>query len=178
MYIIIFGAIGIALTVILLVVAKQPADFRISRSCLVNVPPAAIFPYVNELSQWQAWSPWATLDPNAKYSFSGPLAGMGANMQWAGNGKVGVGGMTITESRNDEFIRLRLEFAKPFKAINTAEFRFRNEDHQTLVCWCMFGSNRFFGKAISLFVNVDKKVGSQFEQGLASLKFLAETARQ
>lgn len=178
MYVIILSAIGIALAVFLLIVAKQPADFRISRSCLVNVPPAMVFPYVNDLQQWQAWSPWVKLDSNKKYSFSGALAGTGANMQWAGNGKIGLGGMTITESRNDEFIRLRLEFVKPFKAINAAEFRFRHEDNQTLVCWCMIGSNSFSGKAINLIMNFDRKVGRQFEQGLSSLKYLVETARQ
>jgi hypothetical protein len=38
----------------------------------------------------------------------------------------------------------------------------------------MTGKNNFLGKAFGLFVNCDKMVGTQFEQGLASLKTVAE----
>ncbi|HVG44922.1 MAG TPA: hypothetical protein VM890_09330 [Longimicrobium sp.] len=38
----------------------------------------------------------------------------------------------------------------------------------------MSGHNPFLGKAISLFVNMDRMVGGQFEQGLADLKRLSE----
>src|SRR5258707_1228630 len=79
----------------------------------IAAPSEKIFPHVNDLHQWQAWSPWAKLDPAALTSFSGADAGTGAAMAWDGNNKVGAGKMTITESRAAECIRLRLDFRKP-----------------------------------------------------------------
>ena len=52
-------------------VALQPAEFRVTRSATVAAPPAAVFAQVNDFHNWQAWSPWAKLDPAAKSTFSG-----------------------------------------------------------------------------------------------------------
>ena len=84
--------------------------------------------------------------------------------------------MTILESRSNELIRIKLQFLKPFKATNTAEFTFKPEGNQTVMTWSMFGKNNFMAKAFGLFVNCDKLVGGDFEKGLASLKSIAETA--
>ena len=40
---------------------------------------------MNDFHKWDAWSPWAKLDPNAKTAFEGPSAGEGAVFAWAGN---------------------------------------------------------------------------------------------
>src|SRR5690349_1231288 len=108
----------------LVVVALQPAEFKVTRSAAMAAPAAAIFPHVNNLHVWKAWSPWAKMDPNAKETYEGPAAGTGAVMRWAGNMKVGEGAMTITESRPNDHIRFRLDFLKPMAATNTAEFSF------------------------------------------------------
>jgi hypothetical protein len=163
-----------AVILFIVVAAMQPTDFRITRTGTIIAPASAVFPHVNDLHQWDAWSPWAKLDPNAKNSFEGPALGVGAIMSWAGNNKVGQGSMTIMESRPDEFIQFKLEFLKPMAATNTAEFTFTSENDQTTVTWCMYGKNNFKGKAMSLIMNCDKMVGGQFEQGLAALKSVVE----
>jgi polyketide cyclase/dehydrase/lipid transport protein len=158
----------------ILVVTMQPSDFRISRSAKMSAPTAAVFTQVNDYHNWDAWSPWAKLDPNAKVAFEGPTSGEGATFSWSGNDEVGAGRQTIVESRPDELIRIKLEFEKPFKATSTAEFTFKPEGDQTLVTWSMFGKNGFMGKAVSLFMDCDKMVGSEFEKGLASMKTIVE----
>ena len=40
----------------------------------------------------------------------------------------------------------------------------------------MDGKNNFMAKAFHLFVNMDKMVGGQFEQGLTQLKSVVESA--
>jgi hypothetical protein len=45
---------------------------------------------------------------------------------------------------------------------------------QTEVTWTMTGKNNFVAKAMCLFVSMDKMVGGQFEQGLATIKSIAE----
>ena len=172
---IIFILAAAAIILFIVAAAMQPSDFRITRTGKISAPASAVFAHVNDLHQWDAWSPWAKLDPNATNSFEGPSAGVGAIMRWAGNNKVGQGSMTITESRPDEFIRFKLEFLKPMTATNTSEFTFTLENDQTTVVWSMYGKNNFMGKAMGLIMNCDKMVGTQFEQGLAALKSVVET---
>ena len=161
---------------LLVVIAGQPDEFKMSRSTRISAPPEKVFPHVNELRKWDAWSPWAKLDPDCKIDFEGPVAGIGAGYAWSGNNKVGEGRMTITVSRPNELIGLKLEFLRPFKATNAAEFTFKSAGNQTVVTWSMSGKNNFFFKVFGLFMDCDSMAGKDFEKGLASLKTLAEAA--
>lgn len=158
-----------------LYVSTQPDEFRISRKATIAAPPAAVFPHVNDLHLWEAWSPWAKMDPQCVNTFEGPAAGQGAIFRWSGNNKVGAGAMTITESRPGELVRIKLEFLKPFKATNTVEFTFQAEGGQTVVSWSMFGENKTVGKLIGLVMNCEKMIGGQYEQGLAQMKSVVES---
>jgi hypothetical protein len=82
--------------------------------------------------------------------------------------------MTITESRPHEHIGIRLEFVKPFKAVNPTTFDFAPEGEGTRVTWTMSGKNNFIGKAMCLFMDMDKMVGGDFEKGLAALEKAAQ----
>jgi hypothetical protein len=166
--------IAAIIIVFVVVVALRPSDFCVSRSITVNAPPAAVFSQVNDFHKWEAWSPWAKIDPNAKNAFTGPVAGVGAGFTWSGNNKVGEGRMNIIETRPSELIRINLEFLRPMKAINLTEFTFKLDDCQTIVTWTMSGKNNFVGKAFGLLVGCDKMVGGQFETGLVQMKSLAE----
>ena len=170
------AVIVLVVGVLALIVATQPSEFRIERTTTIAAPAPAVFAQVNDFHNWQAWSPWATLDPAAKSSFEGAPAGQGAMFAWAGNSKVGEGRMTITESRPSELVRIKLEFVKPFAATNTAEFTFKPAGDRTAVTWSMFGHNNFLSRAVFLFVNMDKALGSEFEKGLASMKSAAEAS--
>ena len=161
-----------------IVVATRPADFRIVRSTTIAAPAAVVFAHVNDLRKWDAWSPWAKLDPAMKQTHEGSPAGVGAIYLWAGNSEVGEGRMTILDSRADELIRIKLEFIKPFAAVNTTEFTFKADGAQTAVTWDMTGKNNFMSKAFGLFMNMDKMVGGDFEKGLANLKSVAEAEKK
>jgi hypothetical protein len=169
-------SIAVLVALFLIIVAMRPAQFRVTRSTTIAAPPSAIFPHVNDLHNWKAWSPWAKLDLNMKETHEGAPAGVGASYHWVGNSKVGEGRMTIIESNPSDLIRIKLEFMKPFKATNTAQFTFKPEGNQTLVVWDMIGNNNFMCKAFSLFMNMDKMVGSDFEKGLAGMKSLVEAS--
>lgn len=156
------------------IVAMQPAEYRVQRSATISASPAEIFPLVNDFHKWDAWSPWAKLDPAMKTIYNGTPAGPGAIYFWSGNDKVGEGRMTITESKPNDQIRIKLEFLKPFASTNATDFTFRPEGAVTAVTWAMKGENNFVAKAFSLFMNMDKMIGPDFEKGLAQMKTLAE----
>jgi hypothetical protein len=170
--------IGLAavIAIFLVAAAMQPDDFRVSRTTTFAAPASVVFEQINNLQKWNAWSPWAKLDPNVKNTFDGPPAGVGASFAWAGNSQVGEGKMTITVSQPNEVVLMKLEFIKPFAATNMTEFTFKPEGNQTTVTWSMFGKNNFVGKCMSLVMNCDKMIGGQFEQGFANLKGIVEGA--
>jgi len=167
-------ALAAIVVVFVVVVAMQPSDFRVARSATISAPAPAVFAQVNDLHKWEAWSPWAKLDPAAKSTSEGPPAGTGAIFRWAGNKEVGERSMTITESRPNELIRFNLEFLKPMAGTSTAEFTFKPEVNQTTVTWSMTGKNNFIAKAMCLFMNMDQMVGGQFEKELAAMKSIVE----
>jgi len=168
------AAVAAVIAIFLVVVALQPADFKVERSATMRAPAPAAFAQVNDLQNWRAWSPWEKIDPALKRQYGGPKAGNGAIYAWQGNNDVGEGRMTITESRPGELVRLKLEFFQPFAATNTAEFSFKPAGEGTAVTWSMSGRNDFLAKAICLFVDMDKMVGGMFEQGLAQMKTVVE----
>jgi hypothetical protein len=168
-------AIAFIAIIFFVVIAGRPDEFIVSRWAKISAPPEKVFPHVNNLHKWQAWSPWAKMDPNAKNSFAGADSGTGAAMSWDGNKKIGAGRMTIVESAPNDLIRFKLEFVRPFKATNSAEFSFKPEGNQTVVTWTMTGKSNFFFKAFGLFMNCDKMVGQDFEKGLVAMKSVAES---
>ena len=64
--------------IIFIIAAMQPSDFRITRTGTITAPASAVFAQVNDLHKWDACSPWAKLDPDAKNSFEGSESGVGA----------------------------------------------------------------------------------------------------
>jgi uncharacterized protein YndB with AHSA1/START domain len=173
-------AIGLAAVVVggLVLVALQPSEFRVERSLSIAAPRNVVFAKVNDFHQWDTWSPWAKLDPDAKHTFEGPASGTGAVVGWSGSDTMGEGRMTITESQPGELVRLRLDFKRPFPATNTAEFTFKPEGARTLVTWSMEGPKPFIVKAVSLVKDMDAMLGGYFDQGLANLRSVTEVAAQ
>ena len=170
------AAIFAVIAIFVIVVALQPSDFRIARTATIAAPAESVFNQVNDLHKWAAWSPYEKIDPALKRTYSGNPSGVGAIYEWVGNKDVGEGRATIIESRPNELVRIQLEFLKPFAATNIAEFSLAPSGNQTSVTWSMTGTNNFMFKAVCLFMNMDKIVGSQFEQGLTQMKSLLETA--
>ena len=169
---------GVAVVVLLfiIIVATRPSEFRVSRSLAIGASPESVFPHVNTLRQWEAWNPWGKLDPNSKITYDGPASGVGASYSWVGNSKVGEGRSTIVESKPAELVRFKLEFFKPMKAVNAAEFTFKPGTTNTTVTWTMTGKTNFVGKLFHLVIDCDKMIGGQFEKGLAAMKEVAENA--
>jgi hypothetical protein len=173
---IILIALAVAVAVFAIVVALQPAEFRVARSTTMAAPPQAVFAQVHDLRKWEGWNPWQKVDPAMKLNFTGPPAGPGASYSWVGNKEVGEGRLTIVESRPNDLVRIKLEFMKPFTATNMATFTFMPQGNQTAVTWSMEGRNNFFAKALHLVMNMDRMVGGEFEKGLADMKRIAEAA--
>jgi hypothetical protein len=173
---IVLGALVVAVAGLLVVASTRPSEFHVERSGTIAAPPEVIFPLVNDFHNWEQWSPWAKLDPNCKIAFEGAPSGVSAVQRWDGDKRAGAGSCTIIESKPSSLIRIRLDFLRPFKATNIAEFNFQPQGDQTRVVWSMSGKNNLMGKVFSMFVNCDDMIGKDFEKGLAAMKTVAEGA--
>jgi uncharacterized protein YndB with AHSA1/START domain len=169
-------ALAAIVVIVVVVVAMQPSEYRVERSETVSAPAAELFAQVNNFHKWEAWSPWAKLDPAAKVSFEGPDEGAGAVLGWAGNNKVGEGKMTLTESQPNDRIMIKTDFVRPFEGTNTTEFTFKPEGEQTAVTWSISGHQGFIAKAFCLVMNGKKMMGDTMQQGLTQLKSVVESA--
>ena len=69
---------------------------------------------------------------------------------------------------------MKLDFMKPFAAHNIGEFTMQPDGQGTKVTWLMKGPRPFIGKVMNTIMNIDKMIGSQFEEGLRSLKAKVE----
>jgi len=165
--------VALFIVVLVILVAKQPTEFRVERSQAISAPVSVVFEQVSNLHSWAAWSPWDKMEPDVKKTFEGPASGIGASYAWVGK-KTGTGRMVTIESKAAQLLRFDLKFEKPFKAHNVAEFTFSPQSDQTLVTWSMTGENNLMGKIFGLIVNCNKMVGGQFEEGLKNLKTVSE----
>src|SRR3974390_3452502 len=143
--------------------------FRIARSTTVAAPPERIAPHIEDFHAWEKWSPYEKLDPQMKKTFSGAERGVGASYAWEGNSKAGAGSMTMT-AVTPQKIAIALNFAKPMRSENTAEFTLEPDGAGTRVTWTMIGPKSLMMKVMGVFMNMDKMIGQAFEEGLRTPK--------
>lgn len=158
----------------LILAAKRPNAFRIERSINIKAPPEKIFSLIADFHKMNTWSAWENIDPAMKRSFTGAESGKGAMYAWDGNKDIGQGSMEILEATPSSKVLIKLDFYKPFEAHNMAEFTLTPHGETTTVTHAMFGPSPFISKLMSLVFNMEKMVGSKFEEGLANMKAIAE----
>lgn len=91
--------------------------------------------------------------------------------KWDGNKDVGSGEQEITEIFEGKRIESELRFLKPWKSTSNAFMVVEpKEDAQTEVTWGFDGENKFPSSIFMLFMNMDKMIGKDFEEGLQNLK--------
>ena len=159
---------GLALLLVVIGVLL-PRKVHVQRSIDIAAPPANVFAVLNNLHVFDKWSPWAAIDPDTRYQYSGPWTGRGASVQWrSSNPKVGDGSETITVSEPDKHIGLQLRFGAGRTA--DSSFDLSPAAKGTYVTWNFdadFGWNlpaRYTG------LWFDRLIGSAYESGLKNLQ--------
>ena len=170
----IFKLLLLIIVVIIAVGFLLPASTSVSRSTEIKVSPDKLFTYVNDLRQFNRWSPWHGIDPEARYDFAGPDKGVGSKMSWSSeHPKVGSGTQEIIRSEPNSQVVTQLDFEGQGNAVAT--FQLDPVADSTRITWGFetdWGNNliwRYMG------LMMDKWVGTEYEKGLAELKQLAES---
>lgn len=171
---IVLGLLVVAVGAIVAYASTRPDNFSIARSATIKAPPDKIYGIISDFRQWPNWSPWQKLDPGMKTTVSGPATGKGAVSTWDGNSNVGAGRTEITDVSPPNRITMKLDMLRPMAAQNRVDYTLEPKGDATAVTWAMSGATPLLGKVFGLFVDCDKMVGKDFEEGLANLKALAE----
>lgn len=142
----------------------------ITKSIHIDAAPEKIFPIINDLSNWKAWSPWVIAEPTAAVN----VAKDGKYHDWEGD-IIGSGNLKIEEEVKNKSVVMNLQFLKPWKSKAITTFELKKAKKGTLVRWKMDSSLPFFlfwmKKQMEVFVGMD------YDRGLAMLKDLVETGK-
>jgi len=168
----------IALVLLAVTLMTTPPRKHVEKSIVINAQPEAVFNEVNNLRNFNTWSPWAKMDPQAKYTFDGPVSGEGARMTWDGP-KIGKGSQEITISGKNLLVRNTLKF-DGFPGEYFSEMKFTPVLEGTRVTWAYesdlttAGSmGTAMGKIASIVMNGSME--EQYNEGLQNLKKIVES---
>lgn len=172
--IVIGGVIAVAVVGVLVYASTKPDAFHVERSVRIKADPQAIFPLINDLHRWEAWTPY-NKDPAMKKTYTGSAAGVGARYAWAGDKRVGQGEISIRETLPPHTLVFDLHMIKPFEGRNIASFTLAPDgDGSTRVTWSLEDKHTLMLKTMTIFMDMDTMIGKDFELGLAQLKALVE----
>lgn len=164
----------LGLLVLLVVIGLLlPSAVQVERSIVINAAPGQVFPQINGMRAFHAWSPWADIDPATEYRFEGPEQGVGSRMTWhSGNQQVGQGSQEIVVSEPPTRVETTLGFGDD--GDGRAVFLLEPVERGTRVRWQFqtgFGLD-LFGRYVGLML--DSMIGAAYEKGLRQLKARVE----
>ncbi|HET9976183.1 MAG TPA: SRPBCC family protein [Burkholderiaceae bacterium] len=166
--------VAAVIAALLVSAAFRPDSFRLARSTTIAAPPEKVFALINDLRQFNTWNPFAKKEPSAVITYDSTSAGVGGAYGWKGD-KTGEGRMQIVESVPAQRVSAKLDFVKPFEAHNRVDFTIQPQgDKGSTVTWAMQGPMPYLFRLVTVFSDMDKTVGKDFDNGLADLKALAE----
>lgn len=166
----IYVIVGIVLLLLILSLIA-PKGYNVFRKIEINKPISEVFEHLKYLQKQQEWSPWVRKDPNMEKKLTGTDGEVGAISYWNGNKEVGEGEQEITKIIDGKRIEGELRFLKPWKSTSDCYFDVKEiGGGKTEVTWGFSGKNKFPISIMMLFMNMDKAVGKDFEEGLRTLK--------
>jgi len=150
---------------------RLPTQLQAEHRVVLRVSPEQVYPYLNNPMEWPKWSALSkAADPSIIYLYGGPMAGVGARMQWSGD-KLGDGNMQLTASASPSSIAyVQHETSLPDSVFG--EFTLAPAYGGTEVIWrqkSAIGTNPM-ARLIGLYKQYRKQ--QEVEQGLAGLKML------
>lgn len=164
---------GLFFLALILVSFFLPGEFTVSRKIMVQAPMYRVYDQVNDLRNWERWSPWKRMDPGMVMTFSNPPVGEKAFYKWeSANKRLGRGTLTLARVVPDQEIVTSIEFEG--RGVETSTFKFAHVDSDIELTWRMTVSvgvmpwSKYFG------LMMKGELKKQFDEGLRAIKFYAE----
>ncbi len=148
-----------------------PVSQKIERSEVINAPAKTIYQQLVKLENFNKFSVWAQQDSSAVYTINGTDGTVGAYSSWTGSPEIsGEGKIEITALEQDRKVEHKLHFTQPKKGNASSVFILNENNGLTTVTWSFEMATPRPWNIFNLFYSLDKQMGKDFEQGLATLK--------
>lgn len=159
------------IAIVLLLALIAPKTYEVNRSIEIHKPLPEVFQYLKRIKNQNDWSPWKQKDPNMTQEYLGTDGEVGFIAKWEGNKDVGTGEQEITRIVENSRIDTDLRFFKPWKSQSNGYLIAEDAGSGiTKVVWGFTGKNPIPFNVFMLFVDFEKAVGKDFEEGLTNLK--------
>jgi len=165
--------IGAIIAILLIVAVFVPKEFSYEKSITINAPVDSVWNNANSLSALDKWSPWNDYDPTMKKEMTGIDGTVGAKHSWNSD-IVGSGSQTIVKFTKPQYFETELIFTEPNKSKGKAFVKLVSEGNNTIATWGMTGTMPYPLNLMNLFMNMEKSLGKDWDNGLSSLKKLSE----
>jgi hypothetical protein len=162
-------ALVLGLAAVLLGAHSRPDRLIVARTGLVLAPIDVVFDQADDFRSWEAWSPWSDGDPSRVVSYEGPESGEGAAFRWSSKGNAGSGRMEVVAEDAPNRLAWRLVFTEPFSDTAATTMSFEAVEAGTRVTWRLESDNSFSEKLADLFLDLETRIGRDFERGFERL---------
>lgn len=161
--------------IILILGFISPTEYHVEKSLVINRPSKVVFESVKLLKSHAQWSPWTRIDPNIKYEYAGVDGTVGFTAHWKGIQEVGEGEQKIKSIIEGKRIDYEIHSKNPIASINHSYIITKEMyDNQTQVILGMSVRTSFPSNILSYMLNMPKKTGYNFDEGLRILKAILE----
>jgi effector-binding domain-containing protein len=154
----------------LLVFSSCKKDYAVERSIVIDAPTDVVWQQVKYFENWQHWSPWYAKDSTMEWMLSGTDGEIESGYSWTSENS-GAGEMNMTSLIEGEEVKYHTHFLDPFESESDGYVQVAEIEGGTEVKWGFHGQLKGIA---ALFMNMDKMVGPDFEEGLELLKSHAE----
>jgi len=168
--------IGIIIAIPLIAALFLKKEYAVERSITIQKSKIEVFDYVKLLKNQDNYSKWQKMDPNMRKTYKGTDGTVGFVSAWESLSKeVGKGEQEIIAIVEGERIDYKLHFIEPFESEEKAYMITEQvAEKETLVKWGFKGKMKYPMNLMLLFMDLEKMIGSDFDEGLRSLKNILE----
>lgn len=150
-------------------------DFSYEKTVHIKAPVLQVWNHTNSLENMNAWSPWASIDPDMKQEYKGASGEVGSENCWdSQNENVGAGCQTITKVAAPYTLETHLHFTRPFESHGDAYVKLSESAGGTEVTWGMKSEMAYPMNLMKLFMSAEDAMSEDFTKGLNKLKSLSE----
>ena len=158
----------------ILVGLMLPNKMLVQQSVGIDAPPERIFPFVNNLKEFNRWAPWSGQDNPVYFNYSGPDSGIGARMTWSNDdGGSQTGSQEIIQSNSPSQVTFSVDFG-PQGAATTA-FELEATTTGARVTWRFDYEIGYDLVGRYIGAMMEGAMDKRYAMGLARLKELVET---
>lgn len=170
--------VGIVVLGVAVLIVSAPSSNHVESSIIINASSASIYKEAVSFKNYTTWSPWAKMDPQAKYSYDGPEAGIGSKVTWEGS-EIGKGYQEIIAVVENTSIKNKMAF-EGVPGTYISEMKLEPVDGGTKVTWTYdsdytntSGMTGSFGQVKEFFLR--GILEEQYSIGLKELKRVVES---